>query len=142
MEEIHMTVLMIIGAIAALVLLAVFIGRTNEYTQRVYRYAFFTWQSLAITGAGYAFLLFGKNWYVTEMAKQGDLLNGIILMAIGVWIIYYVVRKNIEKTSLKFGLLFSVVQLILYIPATYMAIFVIMIIFIALAQTRPVYNIN
>jgi len=137
-----MTVLMVIGIIVGLILLATFVIRTNEYTHRVYKYEFFNWESLAITGVGYAFLLFGKNWFVTEMAKQGDLLNGIILMAIGAWIIYYVVRKNIEKTSLKFGLLFSVVQLILYIPATYIAIFVIMIIFVALAQTRPVYNIN
>ena len=137
-----MLVLKIIGVLVGLFLLAMFVSGMNDYTQKKYRYEIFNWYNLAAAGVGYGFMLFGRNWYLEALSNRGDTLNGMILFAIGVLIIFMVVRNNIKKTSFKFGLLFSVVQLALYIPASFVAFYGLFMVAAFFAQTRPVYNIN
>ena len=137
-----MLVLKIIGVLVGLFLLAVFVSGMNDYTQKKYRYEIFNWYNLAAAGFGYGFMLFGRNWYLEAVNKSGDILNGIILISIGVIIIGLVVFNNVQKTSLKFGLLFSVVQLALYIPASVIAFYGLLAAAAFFAQTKPVYSIN
>lgn len=137
-----MLVLKIIGVLVGLFLLAMFVSSMNNYTQKKYRYEIFNWYNLAAAGIGYGFMLFGKNWYLEAVNKSGDILNGIILISIGVIIIGLVVFNNVQKTSLKFGLLFSVVQLALYIPASVIAFYGLLASAAFFAQTKPVYSIN
>ncbi len=137
-----MEVLRIIGVIAGLILVLMFVVGMNDHTQKKYNYEIFNWYNLAATAVGYGFLLFGRSWYLEAAGKGGDILNGIILIGIGILIIGFVVRNNIKKTSLKFGLLFSVIQLALYIPASIVAAYGLFIAFAFFAQTKPVYSIN
>ncbi len=137
-----MEVLKVIGVIAGLILVLMFVVGMNDHTQKKYNYEIFNWYNLAATAVGYAFLIFGRSWYLEAAGKGGDILNGIILIGIGIVIIGFVVRNNIKKTSLKFGLLFSVVQLALYIPASIVAAYGLFIAFAFFAQTKPVYSIN
>ena len=137
-----MLVLKIIGVLAVLFLLAMFVSRMNSYTQKKYRYEIFNWYNLTAAGVGYGFMLYGRSWYLEEVTKGGDTLNGMILFAIGMFIIFMVVRNNIKKTSFKFGLYFSVVQLALYIPASAIAFYGLLMAVAFFAQARPVYSIN
>ncbi|MCX6075627.1 MAG: hypothetical protein NTW78_01925 [Campylobacterales bacterium] len=137
-----MEVLKIIGVLAGLILLAMFVTSMNAYTQKKYKYEIFNWYNLAAAGAGYAFILFGRSWYLESLNINGDILNGIILIVIGVITLGLVVRNNIRKTSLTFELLFSVVQLALYIPAAVVAFYGLLAAAAFFAQTKPVYSIN
>jgi len=138
-----MLVLTIIGVLVGLILLAMFVTRMNEYTQKKYRYEIFNWYNLAAAGLGYGLIFFGRRWYIKEAAiADGDIVNGIVLIVLGVFTIAFVILNNIQNTSLKFGLLFSVVQLALYIPASVVAFYGLLITAAFFAQTKPVYSIN
>lgn len=86
-----MLVLKIIGVLVGLFLLAMFVSGMNDYTQKKYRYEIFNWYNLAAAGVGYGLMLFGRNWYLEALSNRGDTLNGMILFAIGVLIIFMVV---------------------------------------------------
>ena len=45
----------------------------------------------------------------------GDLLNGQVLIAIGVLFVVYVVWENIQATGWIVGIVFSAIQLLLYV---------------------------
>jgi len=142
LEEHQMTVLTIIGILAVLALIFVIIEYVNKYSMKHYRYEFFTWANLAVTAVGYVFIFFGHNWYVEALSKSGDILNGQILMGIGVVVVLSMLVNHIRRTSILFGTFFGVFQLILYVPASVVSFLAVIMLFAWAAETKPVYNIN
>lgn len=138
----QMIVLGIIGFILVVLLLYWLVISINAYSYKKYKYEFFNMQNFIITAIGYAFLFFGNKWYMSALKDSSDLLNGGILLGIGVVIVLYVVYMNIKHTALLFGLFFTLFELILYVALSLVSAFALLIAIAALAETKPVYNIN
>jgi len=137
-----MVVLSIIGIIIALILIALFIQASNEHSVKKYGYEIFNAGNFIVSVVGYLAIYFGNEWYGNALKEQGDLLNGELLIGIGVLLLLGVVYLNIKNTSLIYGLVMSVVTEILYAVATPVVLFVLLMAAAFFAETKPVYNIN
>ncbi|HIQ27733.1 MAG TPA: hypothetical protein EYH42_04460 [Sulfurovum sp.] len=109
-----MLVLKIIGILIAAFLVYLLIVKVNEYTIQKYRYQFFNMANFLISAVGYGLLYFGYKWYMNALEKNQDLLNGQILIGIGVILILAVIYYNIKNTSGTTGLAFSLIQAPIY----------------------------
>ncbi len=98
-----MTVLYIIGFLAVVLLLLFIVANINEYSMKHYSYEFFSFGNLAVVAVAYLMLFYGDKWYLEELAKAGDILNGQILMGIGVLIICALIYIHIKSTSIIFA---------------------------------------
>ena len=74
--------------------------------------------------------------------KNGDWLNGALIVAIGTIILIAVIINNFKKNPAKIAIQGSIAQIILYIPIAYVSIFLIMMALAFFSQIRPVYSIN
>ena len=137
-----MVVLSIIGIIIALIVVALFVQYTNEYSQSKYSYEIFNVGNFVISVVAYFALYFGNGWYQDALRVDGDLLNGILVIAIGVIALCGVVYINIKNTSLYYGIIMSIVTEILYAIATPIVFFALLMAVAFFAETKPVYNIN
>lgn len=137
-----MIVLTIIGVVLAALFVYIFIISINEFTLKRFNYEFFSWGNYVATGFGYGFLIFGFNWYErVYISGVGDLLNGQILLLLGLLIILIVIYINIKNTTLFLGLLLSFIQLLIYVVLVAMGLIVLFFIMAFFAQARPVYKI-
>ena len=100
-----MTVLYTIGFWAVVILLLLIVTYINEYSTKHYSYEFFSFGNLAIVAIAYLMLFYGDKWYLEELAKGGDILNGQMLMGIGVLIICALIYVHIKSTSIILQLL-------------------------------------
>jgi len=137
-----MVVLSIIGIIIALILVSLFIQASNEHSVKTYEYEIFNAGNFIVSVAGYLAIYFGNEWYSDALKEHGDLLNGELLMGIGVLFLLGVVYLNIKNTSLLYGLIMSFVMEILYAAATPVVLLVLLMAVAFFAETKPVYNIN
>ena len=137
-----MVVLSIIGIIIALIVVALLVQFANEYSQSKYRYEIFNIKNFVFSVGAYFALYFGNNWYQEALTANGDILNGIIVMFIGLIVFCIVVYINIKSTSLYYGAIMSIVTEIFYAIAAPIIFFAIVIAVAFFAQTKPVYNIN
>jgi len=76
------------------------------------------------------------------LERGGDILNGQLLMGIGVIVILIVVYSNIKNTSLVFGVLITIFQQLLYIPLSVFAFLGVLLALAMASGTKPVYKIN
>jgi len=136
-----MTVLYIIGFLAVVLLLLFIVANINEYSMKHYSYEFFSFGNLAVVAVAYLMLFYGNKWYLEELAKAGDILNGQILMGIGVLIICALIYIHIKSTSIIFATVVTPFQLILYIPAAVLSIFAFIVVAAWLTETKPVYRL-
>lgn len=137
-----MVVLQWIGIILAIVTVYMTVVWINRYTYKKYKYDFFNKENFIITAIGYGFIFFGARWLSSAMAVDGDLLNGQILLGIGIFIIIFVIYTNVINTAPYTGLFLSIFQLALYVGLSVIAFYALIILIAALAQTKPVYVIN
>ena len=141
-----MTVLIIIGVIVAILAAALLILWTitsvNQNTVKEFGYEFFNWSNYIISAIGYWLIFFGHKWYIKALAKNQDILNGQVLIGIGVILIVGVVYYNVRRTSFFEGIPLTLVQLPIYLllaVAVAIAIFFVVVVF---SSVRPVYNLN
>lgn len=137
-----MTVLTIIGVLITLILIALFIQSSNEYSMKVYGYEIFNAGNFMVSVFGYLAIYFGNSWYSEALKEQGDLLNGQLLMGIGGLFLLAAIYFNIKNTSLVYGLMMSIVTEILYAAATPVVLLGLLVAAAFFAETKPVYNIN
>jgi len=137
-----MVVLSIIGIIIVLILIAVFIQASNEYSVKTYRYEIFNIGNFIVSVFGYLAIYFGHGWYTDAIREQGDLLNGILIMGFGILFLLGVVYFNIKKTSLLYGIVMSIISELIYAAATPIIFFALLLAGAFFAETKPVYNIN
>ncbi len=136
-----MTVLIILGVLAVIVVLFVIVSWINDYSERTFNYEFFSWGNLAVTAVGYLLLFYGDKWFNEAVTKSGDILNGQLLMGIGFLFILGVLYTHIKNTNLLFGIVVGIFQLILYIPLSVISIFALLAVAGWLTETKPVYKL-
>ena len=117
-------------------------NRLNNYTDRKYKYEFFTFESLGTYVFINAGLFFGYRWYTSAVETKGDELNGILIMSFALCLFIYVLVKNIRYSNFIVGLIITIVQVIVYLPCSIIGFFSAIYILSYFAQTKPVYNIN
>ena len=137
-----MMVLSIIGIIIVLVLISLLIAYSNEYSSKVYGYEIFNSGNFIVSVLGYLAIYFGNDWYLEALKTGEDVLNGEVLTLVGIVFLLGVIITNVKRTSLFYGLVMSVVMEILYLAATPIVFFAVLIAMAFLSQTRPVYTIN
>jgi len=137
-----MTVLFILGLIAVAVALFMMVSWINASSQRDYNYEFFNIGSFIIIAIGYGLVWYGWTWFNEAVDTGGDILNGQILVGIGVMFVAGVFLNNIRNTSLEFGFLAGIFQLVLFLPLSVAAAFAFIVAAAWMAETKPVYNIN
>ena len=141
-----MVVLSIIGAILGLMLLYSIVVKINQVSYRENRYEYFTPTTAGSVVVGYYFLYFGYQSYeAASRAVNGDILNGILLMVIGGVLVGAIIISNFINTPKEnkfITLLFTSIQLVIYVGVAYVSIFLILAAIGVLAQTKPVYVLN
>lgn len=136
-----MTVLYIIGFLAVVILLLLVVSKINDYSTKHYSYEFFSFGNLAVVAIAYLMLFYGDKWYLEALDKGGDILNGQMLMGIGVLIICALIYVHIKNTSVIFATVITPFQLILYIPAAVLSVFAFIVVAAWLSETKPVYRL-
>lgn len=137
-----MFILSLIGLLSAGILMYGFIQWFNGYTQEKARYAFFTMEHSVAMVFSYAMIFFGNTNMQIELHRNGDALNGALVIAIGLAILIGVIINNFRKTSKKLAVVGTIAQLILYIPIAVGAVVIVAAMLAYFSQTKPVYNIN
>jgi len=137
-----MFVLSVIGIILGIYLLVEFVGLLNRVAYEKYEYEFFSKISIIIVPIGYYFCYFGYQFYIDATKSGGDILNGIILMGIGLVLLLFILVANIRNTNFIMGISFSIVQFLIYIPIAYIAFFGFLMMIAILANTKPVWVLN
>ena len=111
-----MTVLFILGFLAVIIVLYMIVIWINEYSQKYYEYEFFNVGSFIIIAIGYGLVWYGFTWFNEAVSVGGDILNGQILVGIGVMFVSGVFLNNIKNTSFGFGFVTGIFQLVLFLP--------------------------
>lgn len=137
-----MLVVKIIGFLVAIYLVFMLVVKINDYTRDKYRYDFFNMTNFTISAIGYGLLYFGYIWYMKALDKHGDVLNGQILIGIGIVLLLGVIYLNVKNTSLSAGVSLSIVQAPIYSVLSIIALFVLLASIAFFSETKPVYNIN
>lgn len=130
----------IILSIIALLIVLVLIEGFNRYTRQKAHYAFFTLESFFHYAGGYILLYAGYR--MIESNWRGDIFNGIIVALIGTIVLVIAVRKNFKHTPIRLALGGTMLQLLIYLPATVLAVFALAIAVVAASGIKPVYAIN
>ena len=142
MRKVIFFLLSIIGIIIALILLYIFVIVSNEYSRKTYNYEIFNVENFIVSFLAYLALYFGNEWYLNALKAGKDILNGQLLMGIGVILLSIIIYLNVKKTSLSYGLIMGFVAEILYLAATPLVFFAFIMMMAYFGQAKPVYNIN
>jgi len=137
-----MLILKILAALVALYVIYLIAVAINQFTQKRYRYLFLNQTTLITSLSGYGALLFGYSWYMNALDKHGDILNGQILIGIGVVLLFWTIYSNIKNTGLLIGIIFTVIQQIIYFVVAAAGALILFLLFAAYAQAKPVYRID
>ncbi|SFV64271.1 hypothetical protein MNB_SM-4-1678 [hydrothermal vent metagenome] len=137
-----MEVLAIIGFIAALIAVYIFLEYINKFTLRGYGYEFFSGAHMMQVIVGYWIIYFGNSVYVKALKDGVDLLNGQVLIAIGVVVVLVVIYKNFKAVPSALALLLTGLQLLIAVPLGVGAFIVLIMLIAAAAETKPVYVVN
>jgi hypothetical protein len=141
-KEDVMQVLMFLGAIALIIFLYVLVDLINSYSSKVFRYEIFNYGNFIASAIGYLSIYIGQKWYYKALSSGGDMLNGELLILIGVIFIGSVIFSNIKRTNFSFGFFISFFQQALYAPLSILAVIGIALVIAMMSETRPVYRVN
>jgi len=137
-----MTVLLTIGVFLLIFFVYGFTIKFNNYTYGKYKYEFFQIKSLCHTSISYALLYFGNNSYQDAVLKNGDILNGQLLVLFGLIGLITLIAINLSKTGFIIGVIGSIFQLLIYSVIAVFGFVVSICLLGFFAQTKPVFNIN
>ncbi|WP_457748232.1 hypothetical protein [Sulfurimonas sp.] len=137
-----MDVLKILGFIIAIAALYALFEYLNNWSLKRYKYEFYSVSNLAQVIVGYWIIYFGNNIYTKALKAHGDLLNGQLLIAIGVIVVLIVIYRNFKAVALFEALLLTLLELLICIPLAIGAFIVLIVLVAALSETKPVYVIN
>ena len=135
-------VLKILGVIVALIVLYAIFTEMNDYSYKKYKYEFFSVAHLLQVIIGYWIIYFGSTLYTDALKHSGDILNGELLMGIGVIVVAIVLYKNFKAVPLSVALLFSAFELALCAPLAVAVLFILIVAVGVFAETKPVYVLN
>lgn len=137
-----MKVLIVIGILFTLLLVYVLVKELNRLTNERFNCMFFTNEYFYFYVVINLGLFFGYRWYESELISSGDILSGILIMFFATCLLFYVFVKNIKASNFVYGVVFTLVQVVIYLPLTVMGLFVLFGLISYFSQTRPVYKVN
>ena len=137
-----MLILKILAVLAVLYMLYLIAIALNQFTQKRYGYLFLNPATLTTSLSGYGALFFGYSWYMNALDKHGDILNGQILIGIGILLLLWTIYSNIKNTGLLIGIVFTAIQQIIYLVVGTAGLFILLLLFAAYAEAKPVYRID
>ena len=137
-----MIVLGIVGFIVILIGLFIMFEYLNNFSLRNYGYEFFSIGHMLQVMIGYWIIFFGNNIYMKAVKASEDLLNGQLLIVIGVVVVLIVVYKNFKAVPFLVAFAFTILELIICAPLAVGAFFILVIAAAALTETKPVYVLN
>lgn len=137
-----MFVLSIIALLSVFLLFLYIIIKVNQITYKKYKYEFINAEVLVYFVLTFTLLYLGKIHYFKAVLNDGDIWNGILLFSFGV--IVFIIRfiKNIKIAGFFKGILYTIVQLIIYLPIAIFGFIAILFAMVVFANSKPVYNIN
>lgn len=118
-----MTVLIILGLIILILVTYLIAKEINKYTNDIYGYKFFEWRSYLIVSFSYILISSGIYFYNKAINSNGDLLNGQILIALGVIGLIWTLVDNIRHTKIHIAILGTILQLLIYSVLVFIGIF-------------------
>ncbi len=137
-----MIVLSVIGIIVLSICIYLIIIKVNSISYKNYKYEFFNKHTLALFTTMLVLLFTGKSYYFEAASNNGDIWNGILLFAIGVIIFIIRLILNIKIAGFFKGLVYTIIQLIIFIPLSIIALLVLYGAMVVATRTRPVFRIN
>ena len=137
-----MLVLKILGVLLFTWFMYLLIIKINSITYKKYNYELFIGESIFIIGIGYGLSIWGYIWYSNELSANGDILNGLLVLAIGVLILLVQLYINIKHTKFFIGIFLTIIQFILCIPLLAVLGILLVGLLFAAGAVKPVYNIN
>ena len=137
-----MLILKILASLVTLYVIYLIAVAINQFTQKRYEYLFLNKTTLITSLSGYGALLFGYSWYMNALDKHGDILNGQILIGVGILLLLWTIYSNIKNTGLLIGIVFTAIQQIIYLVVGAAGIFILLLLFAAYGEAKPVYRID
>ncbi len=134
-----MLILKLIALLIGAFVLFLIMDRFNRFSRDEIGYEYFTHEHTIAMVIGYALILVGRVW---SIGSTNDPLNGIIVMLVGIAIIAMVIKNNFNKTPRLYAIAGSLMQIVIYIPVTFLIIPIAIMLFGFLSQIKPVYTIN
>ena len=86
--------------------------------------------------------LYKQGVNINALDKHGDILNGQILIGIGILLLLWTIYSNIKNTDLIIGMIFTFMQQVLYFIVAAAGAVILFLFFAAYAQAKPVYRID
>ncbi len=106
-----MIVLNIIGIIIGIIIFLGLLGALHYFYEEKFDYPFFSRLPLIVIGISSFLLYFGEKWRLSAIETQGDVLNGVILIIIGVAMFLFLCVINFIITGFLFGVITSILHL-------------------------------
>ena len=119
-----MLVLKIMGIVALIVGVIAALHFFNEHCNKKFSHRFFTTKSFWTTTSALALLIMGNWWRTNALQSGGDVLNGIVVMGIGVLIALGLIYFNYKRTNFVYGVGGTVLQLLAFSVMAYIGIVV------------------
>jgi hypothetical protein len=114
----------------------------NSHSVERYGYEIFNVANFTLCVLGYTALFFGRSWYDDAIRLHEDILNGELLMGIGVLLLLLVAYLIIKRTSVVYGIVMSIVTGLFYAIATPFVVIALVVMVAYFSQTKPVINVN
>lgn len=135
-----MFIVQIIGALLSAIGLFLFMEFYNRHTLKHEGIEFFTKESFGYFAIANVVMYIG--WNMIQSNWHGDPLNGLIIMIIGSAIMLKRIRDNFIAASFWTALKGTLLQILIFIPLSVIALIGIIALFAAASGVKPVYNLN
>lgn len=109
-----MLVLKLLGVVALLLIAAGAVYAFDARCESRFSHRFFTLESFCVTFFAVALLMGGHTWREASARSGGDVLNGIVLMALGALLVLGLLYVNLRRTSLPYALFGSLLQVSIF----------------------------
>lgn len=137
-----MLILEILGVLLALFTLFVIGELINRFTTNRYNYLFFNKETFISSLVGYAGCFIGDMWYMSALKEGGDVLNGLIIIGVGVIALLWTLYSNIKNTNFIIGIVFTPLQQLGYLVVAAGGAIFMAFIGVLVSQAKPVYRID
>lgn len=122
------------------------IKKFNDHCEWRFGHAFFTKQAFFRTAIALALIVVGNRWGGSSAQHHSNLINGLLLIALGIGIITVLAYQNVKQTNLLFGLGGTAIQIPIFWLLAWVSIPILFIVlicqFAVLSTAQPVYIIN
>jgi hypothetical protein len=119
-----------------------FFLKSDAYLQKTFEYKILEQESYVVGAVGDTLFYIGYLWFNSALDKNGDILNGILLMIFGFALMVLLLLINMKQTNWYIGLVVTLFQLGVSAIIAFSFILMIFMTVAWFSETKPVYKIN